>query len=81
VANDGRGANFEGFEGGIIERGSHRCLDAGVVGREGCYEDRREDGKEKRGSKKILARLRAARTSLARIFLLVKARGRERSAG
>jgi hypothetical protein len=37
-------------------------------------------GKETRGSKKILARLRVARASLARIFLLVKARGRERDA-
>jgi hypothetical protein len=81
VADDGSGANFEGFEGGIIEGGDHRCLSAREVGREGCYGGRREDGKKKWGSKKILARLRAARASLARIFLLVKARGRKRDAG
>jgi hypothetical protein len=81
MANDGCGANFEGFEGGIVEGGDHRCLSAREVGREGFYGGRREDGKKKWVSKKILARLRATRTSLARIFLLVKIRGRERSLG
>jgi hypothetical protein len=38
-------------------------------------------GKETRGSKKILARLARVVRSLARIFLLVKAHGRERNAG
>jgi hypothetical protein len=38
-------------------------------------------GKGMKGSKKILARLRATRVSLARIFLLVKAPSREREAG
>jgi hypothetical protein len=38
-------------------------------------------GKGMKGSKKILARLRAARASLARIFLLVKIAGWERDAG
>ena len=81
AADDGCGADFEGFEGGPVKGGGHRCLSAGDVGREGCYGGRREGGKRMRGSKKILARLRAARASLARIFLLVKAHGRERGAG
>jgi hypothetical protein len=81
VADDGSGANFKGFEGGIVEGGAHRCLSAGDVEREGCYGDRQEGGKLKRGSKKILARLARVARSLARIFLLVKARGQARHAG
>jgi hypothetical protein len=81
ATDDGCGADFEGFEEGLVERGGHRCLGVGDVGREGCYRGRREGGKQIRGSKKIPARLQAARASLAGIFLLVKARGRERSAG
>src|SRR5262249_18377393 len=76
AADDGRGADFEGFEGGQVKGGGHRCLSAGDFGREGCYGGRCEGGKQTRGSKKIPARLRAARASLAGIFLLVKARGR-----
>ena len=76
MADDGRGANFEGFEGGVVEGSGHRCLSAGDVGREGCYGDRREGGKQMRGKEKILARLARAARSLARIFLLVKAHGR-----
>jgi hypothetical protein len=52
AADDGRGADFEGFERGLVERSGHRCLNAGDVGREGCYGGRREGGKKKRGSKK-----------------------------
>jgi hypothetical protein len=37
AADDGGGAGFEGFEGGLVERGGHWCLSAGDVGREGCY--------------------------------------------
>jgi hypothetical protein len=81
VADDGGGADFEGFEGGLVEGGGHRCLSAGDVGREGCYGGRRVCGKKKRGSEKILARLARAARSLARIFSLVKAPGRERVAG
>jgi hypothetical protein len=81
VADERYSANFEGFEGGLVKVASHRCLSAGEVGREGCYGGRREVGKQPRGSEKILARLRAARASLARIFSLVKAPGRTRSAG
>jgi len=39
------------------------------------------DGKERRGSKKIRARLARVARSLARIFLLVKVPGPERDAG
>src|SRR5262249_54062433 len=60
VADDGCGANFEGFEGGMVEGGGHRCLSAGDLRRKGCYGGRREGGKKKRRSKKVLARLRAA---------------------
>ena len=81
VADDGCGANFEGFEGGVVEGGGHCCLSAGDVGHAGCYGDRREVGKQMRGGEEILARLRATRASLARIFSPVKAPGRERSAG
>src|SRR5262249_22032105 len=38
----------------------------------GCYGGRPKGGKKKKGGKKILARLRAARARLRRIFLLVK---------
>jgi hypothetical protein len=52
VADDGGGADFEGFEGGVVEGGGHRCLGTGDVGREGCYGGRRLCGNKKRGSKK-----------------------------
>jgi hypothetical protein len=81
MADDGGGADFEGFEGGLVEGGGHRCLTAGDVGREGCYGGRQLRGKQMKGKEKILARLREARASLARIFLPVKAHGRERDAG
>jgi hypothetical protein len=76
VTDDGCGADFERFEGGLVDGGGHQCLSARGVKREGCYGDRRAGGKKTRRSKKILARLRTARASLARIFLLVKERGR-----
>jgi hypothetical protein len=81
ASDDGGGADIEGFEGGLVKEGSHQCLSAWESGREGCYGGQRESGKETRESKKILARLRAARVSLARIFLLVKACGRPRKGG
>jgi hypothetical protein len=81
AADDGSGADLEGFEGGLVERGSHRYLRAKESERADCYEDRGTNGKAVAQSKKILARLRAARVSLARIFLLVKACGRLRKEG
>jgi hypothetical protein len=79
AADDRRSADFEGFEGGVVEGVGHRCLSAGKIGREGCYGSRRADGNEMREAKKSSLGCRSARASLARIFLLAKEPGRERS--
>lgn len=51
AADDGGGADFQGFEGGLVEGGSHRCLSAWGVRRVGCYGGRPTTVKEERGVK------------------------------
>jgi hypothetical protein len=82
ATDDGCGANVEGFEGSPVKGGGHQCLRrrgrSGVMAVMGAGVRAASRGG---GAKKILARLAHAARSLARIFLLVKARGRVRSGG
>ena len=72
MPDQGRSANFQRIEGRGIEGGWHEILTARVSSVRAVMAGGRKGGKDFREAKKFWLGWRAARVSLARIFLLVK---------